>query len=452
MFRLTFHGAAKEVTGSNYLIESGDTKILVDCGMFQGGTFCEPRNYEPFGYDPKEIAAVVVTHAHLDHTGRLPKLFREGFRGKVFVTPPTRDLTELILDDSADLIGREAERDRHEPLYSRKDVEGVVQKCFTNVAYDEPVQIAPDITFQFHDAGHILGSAVAEVSVNGRIIVFSGDLGNAPTPLLAPPTRITEADYLVIESTHGNRIHEDRDARRQELEDVIEDTVAKRGVLLLPAFALERTQEILFELNTLAEHRRIPQIPVYIDSPLAIKATAIYHAHQKYFNGEARLLIRSGDDLFKFPNLHFTETSQQSKEIANVPSPKMILAGSGMSTGGRILHHEKRYLPGEENTLLIISFQAERSRGRRLLEGAGEIEIMGEMIPVRARVVAIGGYSAHADQQQLIDWVRPMRARLTRVVVTHGEEKPAEALAGRIRDELAIDAIIPSRGDSIVLE
>ncbi|MBI4128776.1 MAG: MBL fold metallo-hydrolase [Parcubacteria group bacterium] len=451
MTTLTFHGAARGVTGSNYLIESDHGNVLVDCGLFQGCYFCDERNYAAFPYDPHKVHAVLLTHAHMDHAGRLPKLIKDGFRGTVYVTPPTEALAKLMLSDSADLIAREAERiQQPQPLYTAHDVDILAQR-FRTVPYDTEVPIADGISFLFHDAGHILGSATVELRVAGRTILFSGDLGNAPTPLLPPPAAISHADYLVVESTYGDRTHEDTSRRKEKLSRVIEETVRRGGTLMMPAFALERTQEILSELNSLVEGKRIPSIPVYLDSPLAIRATTLYGNFTEYFNGDARARIINGDDLFRFPGLRFTVTSEESRAILNDSSPKIIIAGSGMSSGGRILFHERNYLPNEASTLLILGYQAQGSLGRDLLEGARTVRIFDTDVPVRARIVAIGGYSAHADREQLVSWMRSFAGSLRWAFVTHGEAGPGEALAEVIRETFGVSVQIPQFGESVSL-
>ncbi len=447
---LSFHGGARTVTGANHLLDTGKRKILVDCGLFQGCYFCEDENREPFPYSPKDIDALILTHAHADHSGRIPKLVKDGFRGKIFSTPPTRDLTELMLRDSADIMKHEAKELHAPPLFLEKDITRALT-MFEGAEYGEEVRLGEDTAFVLRDAGHILGSAIVEISSAGKRIAFSGDLGNPPTPLLRPTEFVREADWVVIESVYGDRIHEKRGERKALLEDVVEETIAKNGVLMIPVFALERTQELLYELNELVENHRIPRVPVFIDSPLAIQATEVYKRYQGYFNTEASQLIRSGDELFHFPGLTLTKTVEDSKAINDVPPPKIIIAGSGMSNGGRIMHHERRYLSGEENTILFIGYQAAGTLGRRIFDGEKEVRIFHERIPVRSNVKAIGGYSAHADQETLINWIRRIEGPVKKVFVVQGEEAPALALVQKIRDTLGIDADAPMLGDTAVL-
>ncbi len=446
---LTFHGGAQSVTGSNYLLESDGRKILVDCGMQQGSHFAERKNFEPFPYQPSEIEAVFVTHAHIDHIGLLPKLFRGGFKGKVYSTPATRDFAELMLIDSDHILGQEAEREGKPPLYSTEDVEKLM-KVWEEADYHRPMDVA-GFKIEFFDAGHTLGSAIIRIQAEGKTILFSGDLGNSPAPIIQPTEKLASADYCLIESTYGNRLHEGLGDRQRDLEEAIEETVKDGGALMIPAFALERTQDLLFHLNGLFEKGRVPKVPVFIDSPLAIKLTAIYKKYESHFNKEILKLERAGDDIFNFPGLHFTLTTEQSKDINNVPAPKIIMAGSGMSNGGRILHHEMRYLPDPKSTILFVGYQTVGSLGRRILGGAKSVRIFGEEVPVRCRVKEISAYSAHADQRQLLDWLKPLRLSLKKVFIVQGEEGASDVLAQKVRDDYALDAIVPKEGDKVVL-
>lgn len=443
------------MTGANYLLESDSgTKILVDCGLRQGGRYCEPINFKPFPYEPSSVEAVFITHAHIDHIGRLPLLYKKGFRGRVFSTPPTKDFARELLLDSEKILSFEARDCGEEPMYGVEEVEGLMS-LWETAAYHEKVKIG-DFEVEFYNAGHILGSSsilITEVK-SGKKIVFSGDLGNPNAPLIQPADKISQVDYALVESTYGGRVHEDTRMRKDILENVIRETVKAGGVLMIPAFALERTQELLFELNELVENGRIPRVPVFIDSPLAIKLTAVYKKYSNaptYFSDEAIRTLRGGDAIFDFPGLHLTLTTEQSKEINNVPPPKIIIAGAGMSHGGRIVHHEKRYLSDPKNTLLFVGYQAGDSLGRRILDGAKTVKILGEDVSVRARIKAIGGYSAHADQPALIRWLRPMSPSLKEVFLVQGEEDQMEPFKQRIKKDLSIEAEIPSPGAEVVL-
>jgi len=453
--RITFCGGAGGVTGACYLVETPHTKVLIDCGMFQGSRFSETLNSDSFPFDPKELKAVLITHAHIDHTGRLPKLCKDGFRGNIHATMPTLDFTKALLIDSQHVIAMEAKHEGQEPFYTEKDVE-LVFTLIKPVEYGMFVHISDDIACKFQDAGHILGSSMIEVFITTgdkkTKIVFTGDLGNSPGPLLRDTHKETEADYVVIESAYGDRLHEGEGERKDTLEDVIEETVADGGVLMIPAFATERTQELLYELNELVEHDRIPKLPVFIDSPLAIKITEVYKRYSSFYDEEALRLLKSGDEIFNFPGLKFTPTIEDSKRINSVPPPKIILAGSGMSHGGRIVYHEKLYLPDPKSTLLIIGYQIKGSLGRKLLDGEKTVRIHGDEVTVRARIKQISGYSAHADQQGLYRWVEPMRLSIKKLFVVQGEESASKTFAQIMKDQLAINAVVPKVGDSFVLE
>lgn len=452
--KLTFYGGAGVVTGVNYGLEAlGEdgkkVKFLVDCGLQQGGNFAEKKNFEPFPYDAAAVDFVLITHAHIDHIGLLPKLFKAGFRGKIYSTYPTHDFAELMLLDSEHILYREAEREGKEPLYSAADITAMM-KFWEGVNYHQVLDLK-GVKAEFYNAGHILGSAFIKITAEGKSAVFSGDLGNYPAPIIKTTENLPEADYCLIESTYGDRTHENVNRRREELEDAIEEVAKSKGTLLIPAFAMERTQQLLFELNELVENGRIPKIPVYIDSPLAIHLTEIYKKYRGQFTDEVEEMIKGGDDILDFPGLHFTLTTEESKTINDAPAPKVVIAGSGMSHGGRILHHEQRYLRDPKSLILFVGYQGKGSLGRQILEGAESVKIMGERVPVRARVKVISGYSAHADQPRLLEWLRPIRMKLKKVFVVQGEDGASEALAQKIRDELAIHTVIPETNDEVEL-
>lgn len=476
--KLTFYGGAGSVTGSNYLLEITGTdnngklitnngesdrprykssvisyKYLVDCGLHQGGNYAEKENFEDFPYDPKSIRAVFITHAHIDHIGLLPKLIKNGFRGTIYSTPPTKDFAEFLLLDSEHILMKEAEREKKPPLYTTEDIDLLMQH-WKGVPYHEPI-VEASLTATFFDAGHVLGSAIVKIewSEKGtpRTILFSGDLGNTPAPIVRETERLDSADYCTVESTYGDRVHEPLESRKEKFEDVIEETVNAGGTLLIPAFALERTQELLYEIDRLFEEGRVPRVPVFLDSPLAIKLTEVYRKYESYFNAAVKEIVRGGDDILNFPGLTLTLTTEQSKEINHVPPPKIIIAGAGMSHGGRILHHEQRYLSDPKNTVLFVGYQTKGSLGRAIQEGAKRVTIFGEEISVRARHISISGYSAHADQPRLLHWLHPLRATLKKAFVVQGEGEGSSVLAQKIRDELAVDAVIPKKGESFEL-
>jgi metallo-beta-lactamase family protein len=449
--KIFFHGACQEVTGSCCLVEVGQTKFLVDCGMFQGSKFAEEHNLNPFPFDPKTINFVLLTHAHMDHCGRLPKLYKEGFRGQIYCTAPTADFTKIMLVDSARVIFEEALAENRLPLYLLEDANAVGAHFF-KLPYRQERQITSEIRINLRDAGHILGSTIFEVWVKeGRQekkIVFSGDLGNPPQPLVEDTEFISGADYLVVESLYGGIIHEPAELRLQMLRQAITESVGRGGVLMIPAFALERTQEILYELNYLVENKKVPPVPIFVDSPLAIQATDVYKKYVEMYDKESRNLIEAGDDLFNFPGLTYTYSKEESKKINNTPSPKVILAGSGMCTGGRMVYHLKFNLSNPLNHLLIIGYQAAGSLGRHLLEGAREVEAAGERVKVKAKVSAIGAYSAHADQPKILHWVKMMaKPRPQKVFVVHGEEKQSLMVADGLKQKLSLEAVMPKMGE-----
>lgn len=434
------------VTGANYLLESAGVKILIDCGLAQGSNFSERMNWDKFAYDPKSIQAVFVTHAHIDHTGKLPKLYKDGFRGTIYSTPPTRDFAEQMLLDSEHVLVEDAKRLKKPHLYELDDVNQAMA-LWRGVPYHEPINVGP-FKVTSYNAGHILGSSIIVVEAEGKRVVFSGDLGNSPAPIIGETEKIREADYCVVESTYGDRLHEATEARGDVLENMIEDVAKNRGVLMIPAFAMERTQEMLYEINSLAEHGRIPRVPIFLDSPLAIKLTAVYKKYASYYDPMARAAIASGDAIFNFPGLHMTLTTEESKSINDAPAPKVIIAGSGMSNGGRILHHEARYLSDPNSTILFVGYQANGTLGRQILEGATVVKIFGEDVSVKCHVKNIQGYSAHADQAQLLDWLTPMRQSLKKLFVTQGEAGASEVLAQKVRDDLAIETAVPAQNAS----
>ncbi len=464
--KITFYGGARLVTGANYLLDTGSIKLLVDCGLNQGTKYAEELNYKDFKYDPKEVQYVFITHSHIDHIGRLPKLYKDGFRGKVYASDATKDLMKAALPDNMSHIAREAKDMGHEPLFNKKDMDGIISLT-EGLHYNQVVELAPPkdghgaVRAIFHDAGHILGSSIVEIlwDEGGVVkkIYFSGDLGNPPTPLLRPTEQVKDADYIVTESAYGDRVHEERSERRDKLIRIIKETIDRSGVLMIPSFAVERTQELLFELNEMFKSKEIPTVPVFIDSPLAIKMTEVYKRHSEYFNKEAMYIIESGDDVFHFPGLKMTRSTNESKKINDVPAPKIIIAGSGMSQGGRILHHEKRYLSDPNSTILFIGYQVDGSLGRRIQRGDKEVKIFGDTVRINAHRETVSGYSAHADQPTLLKWIAGStkehggEGNLKKVFVVQGEEEAAKTLANLVRDNLGVDAVAPTEGESFDL-
>jgi len=439
---ISFHGATREVTGSCYLVESRRQRLVIDCGMFQGSAFADAKNFRDFAFDPKTIDAVAITHAHLDHVGRLPKLVKEGFRGKIYCTAPTARLAQLVLEDAEQVMEDDYRRQYRPKLYEREDVDQVT-KQFTPVEYSKHVKL-DGVSFRFRDAGHILGSSFIEIEeVGGPRIAFSGDLGNVPDPILKPTAQLAEQDVLIMESTYGDRVHEQLTTRGEELRRAIGDTVKRGGVLIIPAFAIERTQELLFELTKLIDSNQVPKVDVYLDSPLAIKASDIMVQYPQYYNQGTMERFKTGNDVFSFPELHRTLSRDESKSINEAPWPKVIIAGSGMMNGGRILHHLVRYLSDPKSTVLIIGYQAAGTLGRRLYTGEKNVDVLDQRINVRAKIASIGAYSAHADQKQLVNWIRTAEKLPGQIYCTHGEESASAALASRLSEELGVHADVP---------
>lgn len=447
--QLTFYGGTGEATGSNYVLESGGVKIMIDCGLHQGGHYASRENFEPFAYDPKSIAAVFITHSHLDHIGRVPELVRAGYEGNIYSTEATRDFAELMLMDSEHQLVHEAEREGKPPLYTAQDVERAVGR-WQGLRYHAPVTIGP-FAVEAYDAGHILGSACYRIQAEGKTIVFSGDLGNVPEPLIRHGDRIPFADYCLVESTYGDRVHEQIDARREMLLGAISETYARGGVLMIPTFAMERTQDLLYHFHQLSQEGKLPNEPVYLDSPLAIKLTELFRKHDDAFNETAETLVRRGEDVLAFPNLKITLTTEESKAINAVPAPKIVIAGSGMSNGGRILHHEMRYLPDPKSEVVFVGYQAEGTLGREIMQGAARVHIFGEEIPVHCQKIDIPGYSAHADQPHLIAWLSSMKGSLKKVFVVQGDPPASEALAAKAREALGTEVEVPKTGESVTL-
>ncbi len=444
---LIFHGGVGSVTGSNFELsdpESNGKRVLVDCGLVQGSQVDPEENHKPFAYYPSEIDALFVTHAHLDHIGRIPKLVRDGFRGEIYSTPPTRKMSELSLFDSLGVMSKEARSSNRELLYQEADVKQALNQ-WQVIDYHSPVNVGR-LAFHLSNAGHILGSATVTAKGKGRNVVLTGDLGNDPSVLLPAPEAVTEADYMVIESVYGDREHEGQDQRRFHLQRIISETMKAGGTLMIPAFSIERTQEVLLTIEELMDRSEIPLVPVYLDSPLAIGMTEIYSEYSDYFKHRVRQKADGGSDIFAFPQLNKTETTEESKFIAGAPARKIVIAGSGMSNGGRILHHEKNYLPDPKSTLLLVGYQSPGSLGRMLEDGAKTVKIMGETVPVRAKIERISGYSAHMDSPSLLDYVAESEKTLRKVFVAMGEPKSSLFLVQRIRDYLGVEAIMPRLG------
>jgi metallo-beta-lactamase family protein len=454
-FKLTFAGGAQMPTGSNFLLEFGGKRILIDCGMVQGEKYTIPINYEAFSYAPDSIDMLIVTHAHLDHVGRIPKLVKDGFKGKIASTAPTREIGELIMLDSLGVFGKEAATQGIERLYEEADVLQAVHLWDTTLEYEKPHTFSTndgDATITLHDAGHILGSAIIELEYKGKRIAFTGDLGNTPSPLMRDTTLLHDIDYLVMESVYGDRNHKDKDKRVEILKEAVTSTIGKGGTVLIPAFSIERTQEMLQAFNELVEGGQIGNVPVYLDSPLGINVTKVYKKYEHWFNENTEKIIKSGDDIFAFKGLVSTASPAESKEINNDRRPKVIIAGSGMSNGGRIVHHEAHYLPDQKSTIIIVGYQAVNTLGRHIVDGEKRVIIHNQPVDVRARVVNIHGFSAHKDSDHLFEFVASTKDSLKKVFVVLGEPKSAFYLAQKLHEGYGVEVQVPEKGDTVELD
>ena len=449
--RLSFYGGAGKVTGSNFLVEGARGKVLVDCGIEQGADFAVDEVYGPFPYEVKGIDALIVTHAHLDHVGRIPKLVRDGFGGKIYMTPATKDLATLILRDSVGILGEEASRRGTAPLYEEKDVDTFFARIET-LEYHTEREIAPGLTAYLRNTGHILGSASVRIrNEEGVTVALTGDIGNSPSPLLPDWEPVPDADALVMESVYGDRLHPKKSDRSMLLKGRLQLAIKRGGTILIPAFSLERTQLMLYELSNFFAAGDLPKIPVFLDSPLAIKVTAVYEKWgMTYFKKETEDEMKREGSIFEFPFLKHTLSREESFAIEKVPGPKIIIAGAGMSHGGRIGRWETRYLPDPSTTLFIVGYQAPGTPGRRIVEGAGSVRLAGKEVKIRAKIEKLEGWSAHADRDELLQFAEAALAgKRTKAIFTAiGEPSAERFLAQRIHDYLGGNAIVPEFGQT----
>ncbi len=465
MIKITCLGGAGSVTGSSYLIESSQgKKALVDCGLFQGGRQMESRNWEAWPFDPKTIQTLFLTHAHIDHSGKIPKLVKEGFTGKIITSPPTAELCNIMLLDAAHIQEMDAEwqtrknkrqsRGNILPLYTTKDAEASL-KFLAPIERDKIFEVSHGIKARLRNAGHILGSSILELWIKEGAesikVVFSGDIGKRDQLIVRDPYEIFDADYLFIESTYGDRLHRSAEESKRELLEAVKFSVSHGEKILIPAFAVERTQEILYILGEFYRDGLLPQIPIYLDSPLAIKATQIFRKNKKYYDDEAMAIVDQGFDPFDMPNLHFTTETRESMAINETSGPAIVIAGSGMCNAGRIKHHLKHNLWRDGASLVIVGFQAQGTTGRKLVEGAKQIKIFRENVSVKAKVFTIGGFSAHADQRDILEWVGHFESS-PHVFVVHGEPSASDVLAKKIHSDLGLSTYVPKWKETLILK
>ncbi len=465
--KLTFLGAAQNVTGSRYLVETKKARFLVDCGLYQEREL-KQRNWEPFSFPPEALDALLLTHAHLDHCGLLPKLIKSGFQGKIHCTAATAEITQIVLLDSAHIQEEDAEfkRRRHKregrkgphpeiPLYTTADARSSLS-LLSPLKYEEPLQIGEGVEATFYDAGHILGSSMIKVRVreNGeeRSILFSGDIGRWDKPILRDPTLFDEADYILVESTYGDRLHQDQGNIDEMLSEVINSTEKAGGNIVIPSFAIERSQEILYHLNNLLMENRIPHLMVFMDSPMAIGVSEVFEHYPELFDQEMMELIRRRESPFDLPGLKTTRTAEESKAINHIKGTVIIIAGSGMCTGGRVKHHLVKEIHRAESTILFVGYQASGTLGRQIVEGAKEVRILGQPYPVRAKVAQIHGFSAHADRDELFRWTSSLKKPPKQVFVTHGESHAAHHFANFLQEKKGWKVSVPSYRDEAVLD
>ncbi len=448
--KITFYGGAGSVTGSNFMLDTGAQKLLIDCGLQQGTH--EEDNYKPFAYDPKDCSYLFISHAHLDHVGRIPFLVKSGFVGKIISTAATHDVAEFIMRDALSLMVRAHSRGAPEPIYAEQDIDAAL-KLWHPRGLHEPLELEGGVMHEFYDAGHILGSAMSKFTRDGKTLVVTGDLGGGNSPLLPPTEALPAPDYLVIESVYGDRTRPEDKHRQENLQTVIRATIGRGGTLLIPAFSTERTQDLIFEIRSLMLDHKIPSVPVFLDSPLAQKITESFEHNSEYFAPVIQKRVAAGEKIFHFDELKFARDTNEARAIQGHKGPKIILAGSGMSNGGRVLSHERYVLPDPNSTLLIVGYQAAGTIGRRLLDGEKKLHVgQGEVIPVRAHIETLYGYSAHRDSAGLLELVEGAQESLKHVFVVEGEPAAANFLTQRINDYLGVKATAPSAGDSAEIE
>ncbi len=449
---IIFYGGVGTVTGANFMFETGDKKILIDCGLLQSKDGYKEN--AKFDYNPADVDILIVTHAHSDHIGKIPKLVKDGFRGVIYSTQATRDLTEPMLADAVKILTQEAREMKVDPLYSTADT-ALALSLWKTVDYYKKFNI-DDISVEFLDAGHILGSAMVEMTRGAgdskKKLVFTGDLGNTPAPLLRDTDILKDVDYLLMESVYGDRDHEERNERTHKLAEAIAWAARTGGTLLIPAFSMQRTQILLYEINKLVEGKSVPSIPIYLDSPLGSKVTEVFRKHSNLFNDKVQAEMRAGDDIFDFPKFIEVANSQESMSISKQRGAKVIISSSGMSVGGRVLSHEKKFLGDKNNMILFVGYQAAHSLGRQIQDGNSVVYINKDKVRVRAKINTIRGYSGHKDSTNLVKLVEDTASTLKKVFVAMGEPRSSLFLVQRLRDNLGVDAIAPEQGQRIEID
>ena len=448
--KLTFCGGAGTVTGANFLFDTGKEKILIDCGSQSQEYTCDGVNFAAFPYQPHEITALIVTHAHADHIGRIPKLVRDGFRGAIYSTPATKEISAIMFEDAVKIMRDEVMRHGCDMLYETEHAERALT-LWKGREYHELFEVG-DAHIELLDAGHVLGSAMAKLSRQDRSIVFTGDLGNSPEPLLNDTESPVGANYIVMESVYGDRVHEGRAGRTARLRKAIEETRERKGVLIIPSFSIERTQVLLYEINQMVEHGGLESVPVFLDAPLGTRITEVFKKYPKLFNPEAQKRFGTDADLFSFPGLKVIRNTGESRDIHKEPNPKVIIAGAGMSGGGRGRAHELEDLGSPDTMLLFVGYQAPGTLGRRIEDGAKYVSIDGADVRVRARIDNLTGYSGHADRDQLLQFVENAGESLEKVFVTMGEPKSSMFLAQRIKDFLNLEARVPEQNETVDID
>ncbi len=446
--KIKFAGGTNTATGSNFLLQVGKLNIMIDCGLYQGEVSAEDMNRENFSYNPKNIDILFVSHGHLDHVGRIPKLVRDGFEGLIISTPATKDIAELVLRDSLNILSKEAEKKGLPSIYSVEDIEKAmslwkIKNYHEKMFIESGDSSIKNIGVTLYDSGHILGSSLIVFDISDERIMFTGDLGNSPSPLLKDTEIPKNITYLITESVYGDRNHEYIQDRIDILKNTIRKTIAKKGTLMIPAFSVERTQELIYVFNKMVENKEIPLIPVFLDSPLGISITKVYKKYEKYFNENVKEIIRSGDDIFSFVGLTICKTKEESQAINNVDGPKIIIAGAGMSNGGRIIHHEARYLPYHNNILLLVGYQAAGTLGRKIQDGLKEIKINGAKVSVNAEIIQISGFSAHKDSDDIQEWISKMSDTLKKIFIVLGEPKSRSFLAQKLKEKFHLNVKVP---------